>query len=199
MRINVKVLFIRFSFLLLVAFMLSSCFLGSISDFSEKDIRDNENEIYNCSFEQGEYGINNFPDGWFSLDSKEGEIVWENTVSQDGNKSIKINGKHDASIISEAFNINPAGVYYSRCFAKTKDNLALPVRISFIAFNKNGKKVGKFSRTTVVSDKWIPVNITTGFFNGSAVFGRLVITVKAQKDYPVWLDNVGNFKVYEIK
>lgn len=190
-----------FSLILLTAITLglASCYFGSISDFSEIDIVGLPNELYNPSLELGDYQSEFLPSGWLSLDSKPGDLIWDNEIFRDEKKSIRVQSGRKVSIISEAFNINPTHVYYSRIFAKSKDKSSSPVTISFVAFDKKGKKVDKFSNTLFISDSWKPVNITTGFFKGSAVFGRLVITVDSKKVNPIWLDEAGCYKVYEIK
>lgn len=188
---------ILINFILLI--LLSSCYFGSISDFSEADIHDNKNEVFNSGFELGEYSSDTYPEDWISLDANENNIFWDNSISHSGEKSLKIDTNKKVNIVSEAFNIDPLGVYYSRSFIKSKDNLAQSVTISFIAFNKNGVKVDKFSNTILVSDEWSIINLTTGFYHADAVFGRIVLTVKTKKDHPIWLDDVVSYKVYKIK
>ncbi len=186
-------------FSLAIIFIISSCFYGSISDFSEEDINGQKNELYNPSFEEGEYAAVNMPTGWVALDAKPHDIVWDNEFAKDGGKSLRIDANKKIVLVSEAFSLKPNNVYYSRVFARTQDEFTQNVSISFVTFNKNGKKLDKFSITHQVGNKWEPVNITTGFFKGSAVFGRVVITVNTRSGHPVWLDQTGSYMVYEIK
>jgi hypothetical protein len=184
---------------LAVIFMVSSCFYGSISDFSEADIKGKENELYNPDFEEGEYSAETIPEGWVALDAKPNDIIWDNQFAKDDGKSLRIDTDKKVVLVSEAFSLKPNNVYYSRVFARTKDEFTQNVSISVVTFNKNGKKLDKYSVTHQVADKWKPVNITTGFFKGSAVFGRVIITVNTSKGHPVWLDQAGSYLVYEIK
>jgi hypothetical protein len=179
--------------------LIGGCYLGSISDFSESDIAGKVNLLHNPGFELGEYAAENFPQNWVSLDFQPNEIIWDNEFAQQAERSLRIEAGRKISLVSEAFSIDPIGVYYARIYAKTANKLSQNVRIKFVTFNKNGKQLDKFSESMMVSDEWIPVNITTGFFKSGAVFGRIIITVDSRAGDPLWLDNAGCYKVYEIK
>ncbi|MFO7896942.1 MAG: hypothetical protein R6U84_08420 [Candidatus Cloacimonadales bacterium] len=185
--------------LLFSALLIGGCYLGSITDFSESDIAGKPNLMYNPDFELGEYEAAGFPQHWVSLDSQPGDIVWDNAVAQQGEKSLRIEAERKINLVSEAFSLDPIGVYYARIYAKSQHKLAQNVRIKFITFDRNGKQLDKFSKTIMVSNEWIPVNITTGFFKSGAVYGRIIISVDSRAGDSIWLDNAGCYKVYEIK
>jgi len=185
-------------FFLSIFGIIAGCYYGSISDFSETDIVGLENGLHNPSFEDGEYAPDHLPSGWISLDAKAGELVWDNSVSKDQARSLRVEEDGKVALVSEAFDIKPSNVYYSRVFTKG-DRISQKVTISFVTFNKNGKKLDKFSESHNVLGEWIPVSITTGFFDGAAVFGRLIITIDSKSGYNLWLDDAGSYVVYEIK
>ncbi len=180
--------------------MLSSCFFGSVMDFSEKDIKDKENEVYNTSFENGEYKPQGLPDGWFLLEDTSDYIIWDNENPHTGSKSLKIqNPKDNINIISDAFPIDADHVYYSRLFIKTNYNSNQSITIRFLAFDSKGKRVSKFSKKGLPKQDWTQIDITSGFLKSTARFGRIIISIPKKSDKIYWLDDIESYAVYKIQ
>ncbi len=179
---------------------LSSCFLGTVMDFSEKDINGKENEVYNASFENGEYSPDKMPDGWSLLDNKLDHILWDNEISCTGLKSLKVqHPKNKINLISDAFPIDANYVYYSRFFVKTNYDSNQLITIRFLAFDVNGNRVSKFSENDIPKQDWTQIDITSGFLKSTARFGRIIISIPKKSDKIYWLDNIESYAVYKIQ
>ena len=179
---------------------LSSCFLGTVMDFSEKDINGKENEVYNTSFENGEFASNEVPDGWSLLDNKSDYIVWDNEISRTGLKSLKVqHPKNKINLISDAFPIDANYVYYSRFFVKTNYDSNQLITIRFLAFDVNGNRVSKFSENDIPKQNWTQIDITSGFLKSTARFGRIIISIPKKSDKIYWLDDIESYAVYKIQ
>ncbi|MDA3813422.1 MAG: hypothetical protein PF570_04130 [Candidatus Cloacimonetes bacterium] len=180
--------------------VLSSCFFGSVMDFSEKDINEKENEVYNTSFEDGEYDPQKLPDGWFLLEDTFDYVSWNNETAYTGSKSLKVQYPKDKiNIISDAFPIDADHVYYSRIFVKTNYNSNQSITIRFLAFNSKGKRVSKFSENGLPKQEWTQIDITSGFLNSTARFGRIIISIPKKSDKLYWLDDIESYAVYRIQ
>lgn len=180
--------------------ILSSCFFGSVMNFSEKDIKDNENKVFNTSFENGEYDHQELPDGWFLLEDTSDYITWDNENSHTGSKSLKVeHPKEKINIISDAFPIDADHVYYSRLFVKTNYNSNQSITIRFLAFDVKGKRVSKFSNNGLPKQDWTQIDITSGFLKSTARFGRIIISIPRKSDKIYWLDDIESYAVYRIQ
>ena len=179
---------------------LSSCFFGTVMDFSEKDINGKENEVYNASFENGEYDPDEMPDGWSLLEDKSDNILWDNEISRTGLKSLKIqHPKNKINLISDAFSIDADYVYYSRFFVKTNYDSNQLITIRFLAFDANGNRVSKFSENELPKQDWTQIDITSGFLKSTARFGRIIVSIPKKPDKIYWLDDIESYAVYKIQ
>ncbi len=189
-----------FNFLLVFTLIFSSCFFGSITDFSDKDIVGKQNSVINSGFEDGDYQYNHMPENWKVLDEPNENVFWDNTNFFNGEKSLKIeHPSSKISIISEAFEIDPEAVYYSRCFIKTNYQSNHSITFRFLAFNAKGKRVDKFSVKNYPKTDWTQVELTSGFFNRNAKFGRIIISFPKRPDKIFWIDDVESYNVYKIQ
>ena len=180
--------------------VLSSCFLGSVMDFSEKDIKGKENEVYNSSFESGEYDQYKLPDGWFLLEDTFDYVSWDNENPHTGSNSLRVQHPSDnINIISDAFQIDADYVYYSRFFVKTNYNSNQSITIRFLAFDSKGKRVSKFSENGLPKQDWTQIDITSGFLKSTARFGRIIISIPKKSDKIYWLDDIESYAVYRIQ
>lgn len=180
--------------------ILSGCFFGSVMNFSEKDIKGKENEVYNTSFEDGEYSSNKLPDGWSLLKSDSDYIFWDNETSRTGAKCLKVEHLKDKiNIISDAFPIDADYIYYSRFFVRTNYDSNHLITIRFIAFDTKGNKVSKFSENGLPKKEWTQIDITSGFLKSTARFGRIIISIPSKSDKIYWLDDIESYAVYRIQ
>ena len=186
--------------ILALVIILSSCFWGSVMNFSEQDIKDNENEVLNSSFENGEFDPQVLPDNWFLLEDTSEYIAWDNKNPHTGSKSLKIEHPKDKlNIISDAFPIDADYVYYSRLFVKTNYNSNQSITIRFLAFDAKGKRVSKFSNNGLPKQDWTQIDITSGFLKSTARFGRIIISIPRKSDKIYWLDDIESYAVYRIQ
>ncbi|MDP8268859.1 MAG: hypothetical protein P9L97_09045 [Candidatus Tenebribacter davisii] len=186
--------------IIVVLAVLSSCFFGSVMDFSEKDIKDKKNEVFNTSFEIGDYDLHKLPDGWYLLEDTSKYILWDNETSKTGSKCLKIeNPKDKINIISDSFPIDADHVYYSRLFMKTNYNSNQSITIRFLAFDEKGKRVSKFSEHGLPRQDWTQIDITSGFLKSTARFGRIIISIPRKSDKIYWLDDIESYAVYRIQ
>lgn len=186
--------------LLILLVIISSCFFGSIMNFSEKDIVGKENVVFNPSFENGEFEANSMPEDWMVLNKPENQIFWDDNYRHSGGKSLKIQyPKSKINIISDAFPIDAEAVYYSRCFVKSSYQSNHPVTIRFLAFNSKGKRVNKFSSKGYPGEDWTQIDLTSGFLKSTARFGRIIISIPKKPDKIFWLDDIDSYNVYKIQ
>ena len=190
--------FLYFGGLILIAF--SGCFFGSLSQFSDEEIAGKENLIPNSGFEEGTYNYDILPEHWLIVNKPHFEIFWDRTNGFAGEKSLKIQSpSEEINLFSDAFNIDPGAIYYSRCFVKSNRQNAAPVTLYFLAFNLEGKKVNRFSSKIIPKQEWTEINLSSGFLKGDALFGRVVISFPKSKDVTYWIDNVETYEVYKLR
>lgn len=186
--------------ILALFFILSSCFWGTVMDFSEKDIKDSVNEVFNSSMENGDFELDELPDNWFILEGNTDCMIWDNNDFHTGSKCLKIeNPKDNINIISDAFPIDADHVYYSRLFIKANYNSNQQITIRFLAFDVKGKRVSKFSDRGLPKQDWTQIDITSGFLKSTARFGRIIISIPKKSDKIYWLDDVESYAVYRIQ
>jgi len=176
---------------------MMGCAFSTISRFSGKYAEGKENIVPNSSFE---VGTNQMPEGWVVLNEAENNIVWDEGDAKEGSKCMKIDSKKSgANLISDEFVIDPHSVYYSRCYVKAQKLSDKPVTIHFIAFNKNGKKVNDYKKKVKLVSDWTLVELTTGFFDGSATYARIAVSIPADKDNnSYWVDDIESYNVHKL-
>ncbi len=180
--------------------ILSSCFFGSVMNFSEKDIIGKKNEVYNSSFENGEFNPNILPEGWSLLDEASDYVAWNSEISRSGSKCIKVEHSEDKiNIVSDAFPIDADQIYYSQFFVKANYNSNHLITIRFVAFDTNGKRVSKFSENGLPNTEWTQIDITSGFLKSTARFGRVIISIPRKSDKIYWIDDIESYAVYRIQ
>ena len=183
-----------------VIVILTSCYFGSIMRFSEKDIGDTVNAVINPSFEDGEYNSETLPEEWMVLNDAAEKVFWDDNYKRTDSKSLRVEYPDDKiNIISDAFPINPEYVYYSRCFLRTNYRSNHSVIIRFLAFNAKGKRVNKFSNKGYPKEDWTQIDLTSGFLNSTARFGRIIISIPKKPDKIFWIDDVESYNVYKIQ
>ena len=183
-----------------ISIVISGCVFGSIANFSEKDIKDAENVVFNSSFESGNKEGIVLPEGWMVLDELENTVSWDNQAAYGGEKSLKISyPKTKVSIISDAFPIDPKSVYFTKCMLKSNYKSNHAVTIRFLAFDSKGKQINKFSEKYYPETDWTMMNLITGFFKTSARFGRIVVSFPSKSDKVFWVDDLESYSVYRIQ
>jgi hypothetical protein len=71
--------------------------------------------------------------------------------------------------------------------------------IRFLAFNAKGKRVNKFSNKGYPKEDWTQIDLTSGFLNSTARFGRIIISIPKKPDKIFWIDDVESYNVYKIQ
>ena len=182
-----------------IVILLIGCGVGFVVDFREQNIDFEENMIVNSGFEKGNYYNDNLPENWFVLEKTNGRIFWDNEIALNGKKSLRIqNPDQKISILSDAFSINSQAVYLCKAYIKNANVSTNPVIISFYAFDKNGKKVNKFSQKVYTHKKWTELKLTSGFLKSGAKYGRVKITIPHERKNTFWLDDVGCFYIHSF-
>jgi hypothetical protein len=183
--------------LLMIVALMMGCAFSTISRFSGKYAEGKENIVPNSSFEMGS---NQMPEGWVVLNETENNIIWDDDLAKNGSKSLKINAKKSgANLVSDEFVIDPLSVYYSRCYIKAQKPSDKPVTIHFIAFNKNGKKVNDYKKEVKLVSDWTLVELTTGFFDGSATYARIAVSIpEDEKENIYWVDDIESYNVHKL-
>ena len=180
--------------------ILSGCFFGSLSQFSDEEIAGKENLIQNSGFEEGNFKFDILPKHWLIINKPELEVFWDKTVSFKGERSLEIkNPSEEINLFSDAFNINPSSIYYSRCYVKADKPVSAPITIYFLTFNLKGKRMNRFVGKVIPKQQWTEINISSGFLKSTALFGRIVISFPKNKDITYWGDNVETYEVYKLR
>ncbi|HHE64980.1 MAG: hypothetical protein B1H06_01040 [Candidatus Cloacimonas sp. 4484_143] len=180
--------------------IISGCVFGSIMQFSEIDIKDAENTVFNSSFEIKNSEDSKLPDGWMALDELENTVSWDNQNSASGERSLKIaHARKKVNIISDSFPIDPESVYFTRCLIKSNYKSNHAVTIRFLAFDSKGKQLNKFTEKYYPDTDWTTMRLTTGFFKTAARFGRIVVSFPSKPDKVFWLDDLESYSVYRIQ
>ncbi len=186
--------------LYLFLILLTGCFFQTLSQFSEDDILDKKNIISNSGFESGKYEFDKIPDKWLILNKPENLVFWENGIHHNGERCLKIrNPNQKINLFSDAFNIHPENIYYSHCYVRADKSSNAHITLLFLAFDISGKRVNRFSRKIKPGKEWSKVELTTGFFKNSALFGRVVVSIPKKSNVTFWIDDVESYKVYKFR
>lgn len=186
--------------IVIVFLLLAGCVFGPVGNFSDKDIKNSQNEIYNSSFELTAENSKNILQGWTLIDDSTAEIALTNQEFNQGKLSLKIaNPGKKISLISDSFSIDPQSIYYNQISFKTNYKSNHPVKFMFVAFDAAGKKINTFKTKCYPDDIWTKCDLTTGYFKPKARFARIIITIPARKDKIFWVDDVESYKIYKIQ
>jgi len=169
-------------------------------NFTESELKEENNKILNTGFEEGTYAYESLPDDWLVLEQVEDVVFWDNSVSLNGTKSIKVeNATQKLTLISDAFSLNPESVYFATSYLKAKRLSSKPLVMYFHAFVNNGKKVNEFSRKLVPDENWARLSLSIGFLKSSAKFGRITIMFPNDTDNTYWVDDVKCHQVHSFQ
>ncbi len=180
--------------------ILAGCVFGSISQFTEADIKQSQNEIYNSNFEILPDSETGELAGWTLMENSIDHISLVMDEFQSGEFSLKIaNPAKKISLISDSFPIDPESVYYTRCYIKNNYKSNHPVELHFVAFNTAGKKMNSYKTHIYPDAVWTKAVLTAGFFKQEVRFARVIITFPARDDKVYWLDDVESYNIYKIQ
>ncbi|MCD4818183.1 MAG: hypothetical protein K8S23_05795 [Candidatus Cloacimonetes bacterium] len=185
--------------LIIVLLIITGCGVGFVIDLRDSDQRDLINLVYNSGFESGDYDYDTTPEDWIVLNKPLNKIFWDNGESHNGEKCVKI--KHPdrkISLISEAFSLNPEAVYQVKCFLKSQKDNSKSTLLTFSAFDKNGKKVNKFSKKIYPNQSWSSFELNTGFLKSSAKFGRITFIFPKDSKNVYWVDDVETYFIHSF-
>ncbi|MBC8385533.1 MAG: hypothetical protein H8E57_08460 [Candidatus Cloacimonetes bacterium] len=180
--------------------IISGCFFGSLSQFSEEDIIGRTNVLSNSGFEEGNYPIDELPKEWLIVNKPLNVVYLDKNVAHQGTRSVKmINPPEKINLFSEAININPQEIYYTKCYVKVDSPVKVPVTLYFLGFTITGKRVDRFSQKIYPKQDWTKIELTAGFFDNSALFGRIAVSVPQKKGVTVWIDDVESYNVFKMR
>jgi len=183
----------------LSALILMGCAFGSILNISSNDIDNEINIIPNSSFERSHNEIQNHPERWFVLSDQKELIRLDSEESRSGCSSVLIdNPQNRITLVSDAFELDPTCVYYSRCFVKSEELTAKPLKLYLFAFNENGERVNTFGKEVYSDLDWAKIDFTSGFFKSNAKVGRIAITIPDEQENSFWVDDAESYKMHRF-
>lgn len=194
----------RFWIGLLVALLLSSCFVGSSLRFTEADIEDSRNLLLNPGFAPYSFSGEDALRGWnihVEPPSKEFDKVRiDPSLALEGDTALKISAsERDVILISEPFKVRRYGGYYSRVMIHSDSPDAPQISMQMITFREDGKITNRFKSKTRLSEEWNRLAISAGFLRPGVSWGRLSITIPPFEEGSVWLDDAGCWEVHGFK
>ncbi len=186
---------IIFPLIIIVLITAAGCSVGTISNYAQKEINSPDNLIHNSGFELSDDGLDQ-PEGWVIMQDEEFYLCTQDEMNS-GYTCLKIEeSTSKTSIISEAFPIDPAGVYLSRCFIRTEQSDHAPVELHLITFDDEGNKLNVYTETLNPSCKWEEIRLTSGFFPQKATKARIAIVVPESGSLLV--DDVESYKMHRF-
>jgi len=195
-----KLFYRLFIFLFLI---LGGCYSGSTLHYMDTGEVKAPNLVANPSFEHGNQLISSAPANWYVITSSKELITpmeLDSTVTLAGKYSLKI-PKCDQNmyLVSDAFRINPKGVFFVRCFLKSATAMKKPVKIHFWTYDSAGNKKNSFQKSLKLKPEWNQVSITAGFLKKNTAFGRIAIFIPKDTGNQIWLDDTGCYMVHELE
>ncbi|MCB5272009.1 MAG: hypothetical protein LHW56_09225 [Candidatus Cloacimonetes bacterium] len=194
----------RFWICLLMALLLSSCFVSSSLHFTEADIEDSSNLLLNPGFAPYSLLGAEALRGWnlhVEPPLKDfDKIKIDPTVSLEGDTSLKISASdRDVMLISEPFKVRRYGGYYSRLMIHSDSPNPPQVSMQMITFREDGKITNRFKNKTRLSEGWNRLAVSAGFLRPGVGWGRLCITIPPFEEGAVWLDDAGSWEVHSFR
>lgn len=180
----------------LTLMVFNGCSVGTISNFTNKEINSNNNLIINSSFELNEDESEN-PDNWLIMQGID-TCNWTTEDQNSGVSCLKIE-KSDVKtkIISESFPVDPAGVYFSRCFVRSEINTEEPIELILVTFDSNGNKLNVYREEMIPDADWNELKLTSGYFHQNSKNARLTIVVPESLN-KICIDDVESYKVHRF-
>ncbi len=187
-------------FLLALVIFLTSCVTAS-KGFSEDEAKGKINNIFNGSFEDGNYDVDNLPDGWIVLDETVMEsIKWDNTLSFEGDKSLQFsNAKRRIEVYSENFEIRPKSIYYIKLKAKASTKKSKQIYLHFFTFDKFNKLTGKHKIAINPTNEWKTFHQSFSFFKAKTRFGRVVLQIPSDVKNIISIDDIGCYEMHSFQ
>lgn len=188
--------------LLCISLFLGSCFWGTSLLFLDSDSKDKPNLVPNNSFEKADSRNPELPDGWLIVstltDSSE-PVALDSTIVQTGKKSLMItNSKKDMYIVSDAFQVNYTGGYYTKFSIKSIKPMQKPARLYLWAYDSSGNKRNSFRKSIKAKSDWKRASISAGFLKNSVSFARVAIFIPKDSGNTIYIDDVGCFLVHQF-
>jgi len=188
--------------LLCISLFLSSCFWGTSLLFLDSDSQGKLNLVPNSGLEKSDKSNPELPEGWLivsTLTDKSEPVTLDSTIVQSGKKSLKIaNSKKDMYIVSDAFQVNYTGGYYSKFSIRSAKPMQKPARLYFWAYDNRGNKKNSFRKSIKARTDWKRASISAGFLKNSVSFARVAIFIPKDTDNTIYIDDVGCYLVHQF-
>lgn len=190
--------------LILMALLLSSCFVGSTLIFTESDIGDSVNLVANPGFAAYSYTSEEALKGWSIYTTPEDKsfdrIRIDPVTAIEGETSLRIDASDkDVFLISDSFKVRRYGGYYSRIKVHSDSKQPPNLRFSFTTFKDDGKITNRFHKRAKFSKEWNPVSVSAGFLRPGVSFGRISVLIPAFSDGSIWIDDAGCWEVHGFR
>jgi hypothetical protein len=187
--------------ILLSTLFLTGCIVSNSIIFKEESAKGKPDLVINGDFDEALANQNDYIAPWFIMaDNRNIEVLEiDSNTSSSGNNSLKIlpSGQRKL-IVSESFEIDNLGGYFISGYLKSTDKNKATVIMEFRSYDRKGKLKDKFSMPIVPGDSWENVNISAGLFKSTVRYGRIIFIIPSYQHEPIWIDNVGCFKVHQF-
>jgi hypothetical protein len=182
--------------------IIAGCFWGSSILFLESDTANKTNLVKNPSFEKTDKSNPSLPEGWLVVSStmdKTEPVELDSMEAFEGSKSLRFtNCTKDLYIVSDAFNINPTGGFFSKCSVRSTKQMLSPIKVYFWAYDSQGNKKNSFRDGIKAKQDWKKATISAGFLHNSVRFGRIAIFIPKDPDNTIWIDDIGSYQVHQF-
>ncbi len=187
--------------ILLSILILSGCVVKNSILFKDESAVGKPDLIINGSFEESLNKDDNYTTPWLVMaKDKSIEVLKIDTNhSAEGSNSLLIEPTGQRKlIVSESFSIDKNAGYYVKAFVKSTNANKTTVKMEFRSYNKKGELKDKFTVPIKPGDSWEAVEISAGLFKSTAKYGRIIFIIPSYQNEPLWIDNIGCFKVHEF-
>jgi hypothetical protein len=184
--------------------LLSSCFVSSSLIFTEADIEDSVNLLFNPGFApyslEGEEALKGWNVHVEPQSAGFDKIMIDATEFLEGKSSLKISASDkDILIISEPFKVRRYGGYYSRIRARSDSQAPPQIQLRMITFKDQGKITNRFKQKADLSTEWTSISTSAGFLRPGVSFGRVFIHIPPFSEGSIWLDDAGCWEVHGFR
>ena len=181
--------------LVIIGFIFSSCFFSSSLNFSQSDIQDKENILFNGDFSENR-DSSDFPKGWLLLNTEDEESLINNTS---GHLEIT-STNHKISLISDSFPIDYRGAHLTIGKFRAKTEINKEIQLLLLTFDQHGKKTNTFKVSKKIEKDWQNIMISSAYYKNVAKFARvLIILPESSKGNSFLLENFGCYEIYKFK
>lgn len=171
--------------------------VSTIPKFCKNDFNEENNLILNGNFENQKSNGN--PEDWLIVGNREIILRMDDNIAQNGKLCLSLsNLGSQTDLISNYFKVNPSEIFYCRGLIKSGKESHTLIKLSIVAFDKNGNVVNTFSDEDYVDKKWKKFEITSGFLSTSARYARIIVSIPTDFRNSIWIDDIECYSAYKF-